>query len=97
VLPASEVVAHPAIPPDYLAGRNVSEQFRDVLDCFLDDEDLVGAGIFEGDGAHGDFLTEIAVRRGVTIRLASTSGDEVRDRVKKSVDRTWQFVVFHVR
>lgn len=71
VLPASEVVAHPAIPPDYLAGRNISEQFRDVLDCFLGDEDLVGNGIFDDNLALGDFLTEIAARRGVTIRLAS--------------------------
>lgn len=77
VVPASEVVAHPGIPPDYLAGRNVSEQFRDVLDCFLGDEDLVGAGIFDDESALGDFLAEIAVRSGVTMRLASLSGDEV--------------------
>ena len=70
VVPASEVLKQQHVPPEYLQGRNVAEQFRDVLDCFSGDTGLVAADIFENDFALGAFLEEIAVRRGVTIKLA---------------------------
>lgn len=70
VVPASEVLKQQSIPPEYLQGRNVGEQFRDVLDCFSGDTGLVGPGIFENDFALATFLEEIAVKRGVTIKLA---------------------------
>ncbi len=72
VIPASDVVKHRIIPPDFLASRNVAEQFRDVLDCFSGDVMLVGQGIFDNDAALGAFLEEIAVRHGVAIKLASS-------------------------
>lgn len=72
VVPASEVLKQQFVPPEYLQGRNVAEQFRDVLDCFSGDTGLVAPGIFESDFALGAFLEEIAVRRGVTIKLAPT-------------------------
>lgn len=34
VVPASEVLSQQFVPIEYLQGRNVAEQFRDVLDCF---------------------------------------------------------------
>ena len=74
VVPASEVIKHQFVPPEYLQGRNVAEQFRDVLDCFSGDASLVAADIFENDLALGAFLEEIAVRRGVTIKLAPAGG-----------------------
>ncbi len=64
------------VPPDYLAGRNVAEQFRDVLDCFSGDLGLVGPGIFESNAALGAFLDEIAVKRGVAIKLSSGGSDD---------------------
>ena len=70
VVPASEVLKHQFVPPEYLQGRNVAEQFRDVLDCFSGDASLVAADIFANDAALGAFLEEIAVRRGVAIKLA---------------------------
>jgi hypothetical protein len=70
VVPASEVLKVQTVAPEYLEGRNVAEQFRDVLDCFSGDVSLVGPGIFESDEALGAFLEEIAVRRGVSIKLA---------------------------
>ncbi len=70
VVPASEVLKVQTVAPEYLEGRNVAEQFRDVLDCFLGDLSLVGPGIFKSDEALGAFLEEIAVRRGVAIKLA---------------------------
>lgn len=69
-MPASEVLKQQFVPPEYLEGRNVAEQFRDVLDYFSGDTGLVAADIFENDFALGAFLEEIAVRRGVTIKLA---------------------------
>lgn len=73
VVPASEVFKQEFVPPEYLQGRNVAEQFRDVLDCFSGDTGLVAADIFENDFALGAFLEEIAVRRGVAIKLAPAS------------------------
>ena len=70
VVPASEVLKQRYVPPEYLQGRNVAEQFRDVLDCFSGDTGLVAPGIFENDFALASFLEEIAVKRGVTIKLA---------------------------
>jgi hypothetical protein len=70
IVPASEVLKLQVIPPEFLEGRNVAEQFRDVLDCFSGDTGLVAPDIFEDDVALGNFLEEIAVRRGVTIKLA---------------------------
>lgn len=58
------------VPPEYLQGRNVAEQFRDVLDCFSGDTGLVAPDIFENDFALAAFLEEIAVKRVVTIKLA---------------------------
>lgn len=72
VVPASEVLKQQFVPPEYLVGRNVAEQFRDVLDCFSGDTGLVAPDIFESDFALAAFLEEIAVRRGVTIKLAPT-------------------------
>ena len=76
VVPASEAVEQRGVPPDYLAGRNVAEQFRDVLDCFSGDLGLVGPGIFESNVALGAFLEEIAVKRGVAIKLSSGGSDD---------------------
>lgn len=70
VVPASEVLKQQHVPPEYLQGRNVAEQFRDVLDCFSGDTGLVALDIFENDFALAAFLEEIAVKRGVTIKLA---------------------------
>ena len=70
VVPASEVLKLQVIPPEFLEGRNVAEQFRDVLDCFSGDTGLVAPDIFENDFALGNFLEEIAVQRGVAITLA---------------------------
>lgn len=70
VVPVSEVLKVQTVAPEYLEGRNIAEQFRDVLDCFSGDLSLVGPGIFESDEALGAFLEEIAVRRGVAIKLA---------------------------
>lgn len=70
VVPASEVLKLQVIPPEFLEGRNVAEQFRDVLDCFSGDTGLVAPDIFENDLALGNFLEEIAVQRGVAITLA---------------------------
>jgi hypothetical protein len=58
------------VPPEYLQGRNVAEQFRDVLDCFSGDTGLVAPDIFENDLALAAFLKEIAVKRGIAIKLA---------------------------
>lgn len=69
IVPASEVLQWGSVPPEFLAGRTVGEHFREVLDCFAGDPDLVGEGIFTDDKALGNFLEEIAVRRGVTISL----------------------------
>lgn len=69
VVPAAEVIKQQPVPPEYLASRNVAEQFRDVLDCFSGDVTLVGQGIFDNDTALAAFLEEIAVRRGVAITL----------------------------
>lgn len=70
VVPASDVMDLQHVPPEFLEGRNVAEQFRDVLDCFSGDVNLVGPDIFESDAALGAFLEEIAVQRGVAINLA---------------------------
>jgi hypothetical protein len=70
VVPASEVINIQSVPPDFLEGRNIAEQFRDVLDCFAGDTDLIAPGIFDNDVALGNFLEEIAVQRGVAISLA---------------------------
>lgn len=69
VVPASEVLKHRSMPPEFLAGRNVAEQFRDVLDCFSGDQTLTASHIFDDDFAFGAYLREIAVKRGVTIAL----------------------------
>lgn len=71
VVPASEVLSMQSVPPELVEGRNVSEQFRDVLDCFSGDTALIGKDIFESDTALGNFLEEIAVQRGVTINIAA--------------------------
>jgi len=70
VVPASEVLKQQYVPPEYLQGRNVAEQFRDVLDCFSGDTGLVAPDIFENDFALAAFLEEIAVKRGIAIKLA---------------------------
>ncbi|TZG25969.1 hypothetical protein [Sphingomonas montanisoli] len=70
VVPASEVLKQQYVHPEYLQGRNVAEQFRDVLDCFSGDTGLVAPDIFENDFALAAFLEEIAVKRGVAIKLA---------------------------
>lgn len=69
VIPAQEVVNNAMTPPELLGRRNVAEQFRDVLDCFQGDPDLVAVGIFEDDGLLGRFMEEISVRRGVALQL----------------------------
>jgi len=71
VVPASDVLMWQDLPPDLLEGRNVGEQFRDLLDCFSGDISLVGKDIFDSDTALGNFLEEIAVQRGVTINVAA--------------------------
>lgn len=70
IVPASEVYKLQVIPPEFLEGRNVAEQFRDVLDCFSGDTGLVAPDIFDDDVALGNFLEDIAVQRGVTIKLS---------------------------
>jgi len=69
VVPAQEVLNHVKTPPELLGRRNVAEQFREVLDCFQGDPDLVAKGIFEDDDALGSFMEEIAVRRAVALEL----------------------------
>jgi hypothetical protein len=74
-VPASDVVASEIVPPEHLGGRDVGEQFRDVLDCISGDEDLVDETIFDDDEALGNYLEEIAVRRGVAINVAPAKPD----------------------
>jgi hypothetical protein len=71
VVPAQEVLEHPLLPPELLGRRNVAEHFRDVLDCFQGDPDLVTPNIFDNDSALGDFMEEIAVRRAVVLKLTT--------------------------
>lgn len=70
VLPAREVLDNPQRLAESLNPRGVADQFREVLDCFQGDPDLVGRGIFDDDGALADFMGEIAVARAVTIDVA---------------------------
>ena len=70
VVPAQELISNASTPPELLAKRNIAEQFREVLDCFQGDPDLVASSIFEDDGALGGFMEEMAVQRGIALKLS---------------------------
>jgi hypothetical protein len=69
VVPAQEVINNAKMPPELLGRRNVAEHFRDVLDCFQGDPNLAGKGVFDSDEELGIFMEEIAVQRGVALKL----------------------------
>ena len=71
-IPASEILAHPNVPPQMLSSRNIAEHFRDVLDCVAGDETLAISEMFESSDALNVIMQEVAARQAVAIDLVPT-------------------------
>ena len=69
VIPANEIAANPGLDARDIFSRNTTEFFRDVLDCFLGDRNLVWGSIFDDIEALNNLLRELAISKGIVINI----------------------------
>ena len=70
-VPATEVVANSKIRATNLHSRNLTEFFRDTLDCFLGDQFLINGfeDMFDNVNVFNGFLRELSIRKGLAVDI----------------------------
>ena len=69
VVPAGEVAKNPNIDVRAFNSRNTTQFFKDTLDCFAGDPNLIFGDIFNSNDDFNGFLNELSIRKGLLLAV----------------------------